>query len=89
MSNPDFRKMSDSDLEQIIVDHPGGSPYSTSAFYELQKRHLEKAVNQISKRHWTLTPAFWVAVAAMVFAAIAAWPVVRDWFLFSASRYAY
>jgi len=31
------------------------------------------------KPHWTTTPAFWIAVAAMVFAAIAAWPVVQGW----------
>jgi hypothetical protein len=32
------------------------------------------------KPHWTITPAFIVGLLAMIFAAIAAWPVIRDWF---------
>jgi hypothetical protein len=34
---------------------------------------------KIVKHHWSVTPGFWVAFAAMVFAAIAAWPVIREW----------
>ena len=29
--------------------------------------------------HWTVTPGFIIGVLAMVFAAIAAWPVIHDW----------
>jgi hypothetical protein len=39
------------------------------------RRHQE-----LKKPHWTATPNFWVAVLAMIFAAIAACPVVREWF---------
>jgi hypothetical protein len=41
---------------------------------------LKSSVEDLKKPHWTLTPSFWVAFMAMVFAAIAAWPVMRDWF---------
>ena len=30
--------------------------------------------------HWSVTPGFIVGVLAMLFAAIAAWPTVREWF---------
>lgn len=32
------------------------------------------------KHHWSLSPAFIVACITMILAAIAAWPIVRDWF---------
>ena len=46
------------------------------------QRHAELTdhLRELKKAHWTLTPGFWVTVAAMVFAAIAAWPVIREWF---------
>jgi hypothetical protein len=34
---------------------------------------------ELSKPHWTITPGFIIGVLAMVFAGIAAWPVIRDW----------
>ena len=41
---------------------------------------LKSSVDKLRKPHWTLTPSFWVALAAMIFAAIAAWPVIQEWF---------
>lgn len=38
------------------------------------RRHRE-----LKQPHWTLTPGFIIAFLAIVFAAIAAWPVIRDW----------
>jgi hypothetical protein len=35
--------------------------------------------NHLKKPHWTMTPGFIVGFLAMVFAAIAAWPVIRQW----------
>ena len=32
------------------------------------------------KHHWTTTPGFWVSVLIMIFAGIAAFPVIRDKF---------
>ncbi len=32
------------------------------------------------KSHWTDTPTFIISLLALLFAAIAAWPVIRDWF---------
>jgi hypothetical protein len=45
------------------------------------QRHVEitSHLRELKKPHWTVTPGFWVAFAAMVFAAIAAWPVIREW----------
>lgn len=40
---------------------------------------VQQTVEALKKPHWTLTPSFWVAVFAMIFAAIAAWPVIREW----------
>src|SRR5262245_53671129 len=31
------------------------------------------------KPHWTTAPMFWVTVLALIFAALAAWPVIRGW----------
>ena len=31
------------------------------------------------KHHWSLTPALCIACLTMIFAAIAAWPIVKDW----------
>jgi len=75
MSNSEFKKMSNEELERIIGTASGTSASSNSALWELQRRHLNP--------HWTLTPSFWVAVTAMLFAAIAAWPVIQGRFLSS------
>lgn len=39
----------------------------------------KRQFNQLKKPHWSLTWGFIVAFLAMVFAAIAAWPVIREW----------
>ena len=71
MSERDFKNTPTEVLEKIIGQ---GTIERDPAMYELQRR--------LSKLHWTLTPAFWVAVAAMLFAAIAAFPVIQGWFLY-------
>jgi hypothetical protein len=40
---------------------------------------IHKAVQKLHKPHWSLTPSFVVIVLTMIFAAIAAWPVIREW----------
>jgi hypothetical protein len=56
---------------------------------ETEKRHeaamkeserIHSAVQKLHKPHWSLTPSFVVIVLTMIFAAIAAWPVIREWF---------
>ncbi|HEY5297841.1 MAG TPA: hypothetical protein VIK59_07935 [Verrucomicrobiae bacterium] len=39
-----------------------------------------RAAEASERTHWTVTPGFIVGVLAMVFAGIAAWPIVREWF---------
>jgi len=38
-----------------------------------------KAAQAALKPHWSITPGFIVGVLAMIFAAIAAWPVIQGW----------
>lgn len=77
MSIPDFTKTPDDELERIIRTE---GPFCNAASHEWHKRQSKRAISQLSKPHWTLTPAFCVTVAAMLFAAIAAWPVIQGWF---------
>src|SRR3990170_3769489 len=72
----DILKMSDAELEKYLDSAAFGTMGRNHAFEELTRRRLRS----ISKPHWTLTPAFWVIVATMIFASIAAWPVIRDFF---------
>jgi hypothetical protein len=39
-----------------------------------------RSARKLERTHWTITPGFIVGVLAMIFAAIAAWPVIRPWF---------
>jgi uncharacterized protein YhaN len=48
-----------------------------SAIESIEKLHL--AMQKLQKPHWTMTPNFWIALFAMIFAAIAALPVIREW----------
>jgi hypothetical protein len=77
MSIPDFTNTPDEELERIIRTD---SPFHTAASHEWQKRQQKRAIDKLSTPHWTTTPAFWIAVFAMLFAAIAALPVIRGWF---------
>lgn len=40
----------------------------------------QKLLKGIKEPHWTLTPAFWVALIAAIASCIAAYPVVNEWF---------
>jgi hypothetical protein len=71
-----------------IRDELAVRPFN-KAHQELLTKHKElvssvedvtKSVKGLSKPHWTLTPAFWVSVAAMLFAAIASAPIILNWF---------
>ena len=69
MSDTDFKKMTEEELERRIKSASGGSANYNAASWELQRRHFVK----LSKPHWTLTPAFWVATAGTIVAALAAY----------------
>lgn len=45
-----------------------------------QTAHIHDRLVELKKPHWSLAPSFIVAVLAMLFAAIAAFPVIRSWF---------
>lgn len=34
---------------------------------------------KLAKPHWSMTPLLIVAILTMIFAAVAAWPVIREW----------
>jgi hypothetical protein len=70
VSIPDFTKVPDDELERIIRTE---APHFNAATHEWQKRQLESTIARLSKPHWTQTSGFWVAVAAMLFAALAAY----------------
>jgi len=74
MAERDYKKMPTEVLEKLIEQ---GTIERDPAMYELQRR--------LSKPHWSVVPAFWVAILAMIFASIAAWPVVRAFFQASPS----
>lgn len=44
-----------------------------------ETKALQSSVQKLHKPHWTVNPGFLVISLTMIFAAIAAWPVVREW----------
>ena len=75
-SEKDVIGLSDAELEEYLNIVPAGHLLRIVAYEELSRRRLRS----IAAGHWTTTPAFWVTVAALIFAMIAAWPVLRGWF---------
>ena len=71
----ELAKMNDSDLEKLLESLPYGHMERDLAFQELTRRKLRA----ISKRQTVIT-GFWIAVLAALFGAIAAWPVIREFF---------
>jgi hypothetical protein len=68
-----IRTANDKELREINVDtrfQAGTTGWIIQQ--ELQARAVRRG-------HWTLTPAFVIGFLTMIFAAIAAWPIVRDW----------
>jgi hypothetical protein len=67
------------ELKEFI--HTAGRWVKYGTFNDLARAELEIRLAEASERtHWTVTPGFIVGVLAMVFAGIAAWPIVREWF---------
>jgi hypothetical protein len=71
-----LREFTDADLDMRIRQNLPGSIIYGQCVEERRRREYEA----LKKHHWTVTPGFWVSVVAAIFAAIAAWPVIRDWF---------
>jgi hypothetical protein len=65
----------DDELDEYILLTVGNPSRHDLGKTERDKRHFK----HLSKPHWTSTPVFIVGFLAMIFAGIAAWPVVRDW----------
>jgi hypothetical protein len=76
LSHRDIRKLSDDDLDDYLDVADYSSSGRNFAVEEFNRRKLRS----IAQPHWSLTPIFWVAVATLIFAAIAAWPVIRHFF---------
>ena|ERR1017187_5350014 len=87
MSDDDLRSATDEELQHKVLTYAVNSELWQAAKLEIDRRHhdrnrakLQEMEDRLAKTHWTVSPGFWVAVLAMIFAAIAAWPVIREWF---------
>jgi hypothetical protein len=40
---------------------------------QAETEQIHHGITRLKKPHWTMTPAFWVGVGTLIFAAIAAW----------------
>lgn len=74
----DLRNITDEELEERIAGTNG--PAIHAAVAERQRRQHERSVARLAKPHPVVWWAFAVAVLSMIFAAVAAWPVIRSWF---------
>jgi hypothetical protein len=79
----------DDELDEYILGQIRNPSFREMALAERGKRHFK----HLSKPHWTTTPNFWLTVVAvivaflsMIFAAIAAWPVIREWIQSSVNK---
>ena len=69
----------DEQLDEYISKVGGNEVLHRAALSERARRQFK----HLSKPHWTITPGFIIGFLAMVFAAIAAWPVIREWIQFA------
>ena len=82
MSDNDFEFLSDERLIKMTKESQS-SPDNAKAAIELHKRKIRREneqLRELKKPHWSLTPSFVVLLLTMLFAAIAAWPIIREWF---------
>jgi len=77
----DFTNMTEEQLDKEIVSGRGG--LRDAAIQERQTKHLERvltqAVERLSRPHPLVWWALGVAIGTLIFAGIAAWPVIRSW----------
>ena len=80
MPRDKFRARMDSEsdgfIEEFLAEYPKDGFHRTYVLSVQQSRRHRQSLQP----HWSVTPMFWVAVLAMIFAAIAAWPVIVSWF---------
>jgi hypothetical protein len=67
-------ELTDTDLDAYILSQ-GNARYNAIAVELRNKRRFDI----LSKPHWSLKWGFIVAFLAMVFAGIAAWPIIQSW----------
>jgi hypothetical protein len=82
MSDNDFESLSNERLIKMTKESQS-SPDNAKATIELYRRKIKREneqLRELKKPHWSLTPSFIVLLLTMLFAAIAAWPVIREWF---------
>ncbi|MFH2060059.1 MAG: hypothetical protein ABIJ59_14310 [Pseudomonadota bacterium] len=73
MKISDIQNLSDNELAELLKNSEFDSLARENVSTEINRRLLI----QVKKPHWTQTPAFIISVAAMLFAAIAAFPIMR------------
>jgi len=66
---------SDKELRAVNLDLGDHLLSGTKGWLVQQELEIRTA----KRHHWTLTPVFFIAFLTMIFAAIAAWPTIRDW----------
>jgi len=65
-----------------LLNAPNSRDFFTGEVYRAIENRLNLALqlqikNDLKKPHWSVTPTFIITFLAMLFAAIAAWPVIR------------
>jgi len=73
-------KLTDEQLNEVVQYAAVSRNLYTYALDEQNRRAIGKALHHLKAAHWTTRWTFWVALAAAVFAAIAAIDVLIRWF---------
>jgi hypothetical protein len=82
MTKFDFENKSDQQIRETIGGMNPGTDCRVAGELELEKRKQQREneqLKELKKPHWSLIPSFIVILLTMLFAAIAAWPVIREW----------
>jgi hypothetical protein len=70
-----IKESTDQELDDYIFQTAHNSQRLNIGLAERSIRQF----NRLKEPHWSLSWGFIVAIFAMIFAAIAAWPVIREW----------
>jgi hypothetical protein len=65
---------------QWLTVKEGEEQDKRGAVAKSQATQIHDRLVELKRPHWSLTPSFIVLLLTMFFAAIAAWPVIREWF---------
>ena len=88
MENNKYKEMTDEQLTAKVNNRLFTNSKEGEMAAELFKRQLkreDKRLIKLKEPHWSLTPLFIVAILTMIFAAIAAYPIIKEWIQLSPS----